>query len=133
MFEARGRLRDGVLLQQHGEPLQAPGVQAKASGHQALVEGAEGAVVLGDGLDRPQPLHVDHLSPAQEKADPLLQPVRLLLQAAIAGQLLEQLETHTGRGRLREHKEETQRTLGGRRTAPALLWSTGDGRPWFPA
>lgn len=74
--------------------MQAPGVQAKASGHQALVESAEGAVVLSDGLDWSHPLHMDHLSPTQEEADPLLQPVCLLLQAAIAGQLLKQLETH---------------------------------------
>lgn len=58
------------------------------------MEGAEGAVELCNGLDRSQPLHVDHLSSAQEEADPLLQPVRLLLQAAIAGQLLKQLETY---------------------------------------
>lgn len=81
------------LLQQHGEPLQAPGVQAKVLGHQAFVEGAKGAVVLGNRLNWSQPLHVDHLSSTQQEADPLLQPLCLLLQAAIARELLKQLET----------------------------------------
>lgn len=71
------------------------------------MEGAEGAVVLGDGLDRSQPLQVDHLSSTQEEADPLLQPVRLLLQAAVAGQLLKQLGTQAeeGSGDKQGHRE----------------------------
>lgn len=82
-------------------------MQAKASGHQALVEDAEGAVVFGDGLDWSQPLHVDHLSPTQEEADPLLQPVCLLLQAAIAGQLLKQLrDTQRVRKQRGTHREQ---------------------------
>lgn len=72
-------------------------MQAKASGHQAFVEDAEGAVVFADGLYWSKLLQVDHLSPTQQKADPLLQPVCLLLQAAIAGQLLKQLDTHRQR------------------------------------
>ena len=54
------RSYDSLLLQQHGEPLQAAGVQVKPLGHQVLVEGAEGAVVLSDWLDWSQPLHMDH-------------------------------------------------------------------------
>lgn len=70
------------------------------------MKGAEGAVVLGDGLNWSQPLHVDHLSATQEEADPLLQPVCLLLQAAIAGQLLKQLEIQGGVRKQREtHRE----------------------------
>lgn len=79
-----------VILQHHGEPLQAPGVQTKPSGQQTLVEGVEGAVMFSDGLDWSQPLHVDYLSPTKEEADPLLQPLCLLLQATIAGKLLKQ-------------------------------------------
>lgn len=109
-FEELGLPWDSVLLQQHGEPLQASGVQAKASGHQALVEGAEAAVVLADGLDRSQPLHVDHLSAPQEKADPLLEPVRLLLQAAIAGQLLKQLGRHRQRTGQKNRGEKAEKT-----------------------
>lgn len=56
------------------------------------MEEAQGAVVLCDGLNWSQYLLVDHLSPTQQEADPLLQPVGLLLQAAIAGQLLEELQ-----------------------------------------
>lgn len=82
-----------LLLQQHGEPLQAPGVQAKAAGQEILMKSVEGAVVLGNGLNWSQPLHVDHLSAAQQEADPVFQPVCLLLQAAIDGELLKQLET----------------------------------------
>lgn len=88
---------DSILLQHHGEPLQASGVKVKALGHQVFVENAEGVVVLSNGLDWSKPLQVDHLSPAQQKADPLLQPAGLLLQAAIAGQLLEQLDMAEGR------------------------------------
>lgn len=73
-------------------------MQAEVTGHQAFVEGAEGAVVFGEGLYRSQPLHVDHLSPTQEVADPLFQPVRLLLQATVARQLLKQLEITDSRG-----------------------------------
>lgn len=105
-------------------------MQAKASGHQALVERIEGAVVLCDGLDGSQPLHMDHLSSTQEKTDPLLQPVCLLLQAAIAGHLLKQLDTHRTR---RGQKTEGHRTCDSRNTAAALLWSTDDEHPWFPA
>lgn len=72
-------------------------MQAKGAGHEAPVEGAQGAVVLSDGPDWSQPLHMDYMSSTQEKADPLLQPVCLLLQAAIAGQLLKQLEVHRQR------------------------------------
>lgn len=67
-------------------------MKVKALGHQAFVENAEGVVVLGNELDWSKPLQVDHLSPTQQKADPLLQPVGLLLQVAIAGQLLKQLD-----------------------------------------
>lgn len=83
------RLVRGVtVLQQHGESLQAPGVHPKVPGHQVLMEGAKGAVVLGDGRDRSEPLQVDQPSSAQQDADPLLQPLRLLLQSEVAGQLL---------------------------------------------
>lgn len=68
-------------------------MQAKVSRHQVLVEGAEPAVVLSHRLDQSQTLHVGHLNSTQEKADSLLQPVCLLLKAAIAGYLLKQLET----------------------------------------
>lgn len=98
-----------VLVQQHGEALQAPGVQPEASGHQALVEGAEGAVVLGQGLHRSQPLHVHHLGPPQEEADPLLQPVRLLLQPVVAGQLLQNLK-HTAGQKLEPQRRRDSRT-----------------------
>lgn len=83
-------------------------MQAKPLGHQVLVEDAEGVVVFSDGLDRSKPLQVGHLNPAQQKADPLLQPIRLLLQSAIAGQLLKQLEAHrqrTGQENREEHGE----------------------------
>ncbi|KAA8591990.1 hypothetical protein FQN60_017364, partial [Etheostoma spectabile] len=46
---------------EHGEPLQAAGVQVEPAGHQGLVEGVEGAVVLSDGLHRAQSLYVDNL------------------------------------------------------------------------
>lgn len=82
---------NSLLLQHHAEPLQAPGVQTKPSGHQIHVECVEGAVVLVDGLDWPKPLHMDHLSPTQEEADPLRQPLCLLLQSVIVGKLLKQL------------------------------------------
>lgn len=62
------------------------------------MEGAEGAVVLSNGLNWSQPLHVDHLSATQEETDPLLQPLSLLLQAAVAGQLLKQLDTQAEEG-----------------------------------
>lgn len=119
-----------ILLQHHGEAVQAARVQAQPPAHQALVEGAERAEVLGDGLDQTQPLHVDHLSSSQEEADPFFQPVRLLLEAAVARQLLKQLETQEEDGSeagLRRHLEEE------RRTAAALLWPIGDEHPYSPA
>lgn len=73
--------------------MQAAGVQVEPLGQQFLVEGAEHSVVFGDGPRRSQPLHVDHLSPAQEEADPLFEAVGLVLQAAEARQLHEELRT----------------------------------------
>lgn len=60
-------------------------MEVKALRHQALVESAKNTVLLSNGLDWSQPLHMNDLSPTKEKADPLPQPVYLLLQAAIAG------------------------------------------------
>lgn len=56
------------------------------------MEQAEVAAVLSDGLDWSKPFQVYHLNASQQKTDPLLQPVCLLLQAAIDGQLLKQLQ-----------------------------------------
>ena len=70
-------------------------MQAEAVGHQALVEGAEGLVVRVDGLHRAHPLHVDDLGAPQQQADPLLQLLGPLLQAAVAGQPLHELGRHT--------------------------------------
>lgn len=103
-------------------------MKVKALGHQAFVENAEGAVVLSNGLDWSKPLQVDHLSPAQQKADPLLQPAGLLLQVAIAGQLLKQLDAH-GQGRVTKQRQ-TQSTCDSTSTAAALPWSTDDEHPW---
>lgn len=91
-----------LLLKHHSEARQAPRVQAQPSGHQILVEGVQCAVVLGDELDQSQPLHVDHLSSSQKVTDSFLQPVRLLLEAAVARQLLKQLEIQE------EDKSETR-------------------------
>lgn len=69
-------------------------MQVQLVGHQGLVEHAEFTAVLNDRLDRSKPFQVFDLDPTQQKANPLLQPVGLLLQAAIDGQLLKQLEPH---------------------------------------
>lgn len=73
-------------------------MQVKLVGHQGLVEGAEVTTVLNDRLDRSKPVQVFDLDSTQQKANPLLQPVCLLLQAAIDGQLLEQLKPHENPG-----------------------------------
>ena len=73
-------------------------MQAEAVGHEALVEGAEGLVVCVDGLHWPQPLHVDDLGAPQQQADPLLQLLGVLLQAAVAGHPLHELGRHTETG-----------------------------------
>lgn len=49
-------------MEHHAEALQAPGMQTQPAGQQALVEGVEAAVVLGDGLDRSQFVRVKDLS-----------------------------------------------------------------------
>lgn len=74
--------------------------------------------MLSYGLNWSQSVHVHHLGSTQEEADPLLQPVCLLLQAAIAGQLLEKLEAHS---RGQETKGSTETTHVGRRATAALL------------
>lgn len=86
------RSRNPVLVQKHSEALEAPGVQVKRVAHQGLVEHAEVTAVLDDGLDRAEALQVHGLNPPQQQADPLLQPVRLLLQAAVDRELLEELK-----------------------------------------
>lgn len=118
-----------ILLKHHSEARQAPRVQAQPSGHQILVEGVQCAVVLGDELDQSQPLHVDHLSSSQKVTDSFLQPVRLLLEAAVARQLLKQLEIQE------EDKSETRLkgNLEQKTAAAALLWPTGDEHPYCPA
>lgn len=88
-------------------------MQTQASRHQRLVEGVEGAVVLSDGLDRTQPLDVDDLGATQEKADPLLQPLCLLLQATIAGQPFKQLANREAREALQIVKGDIRVTCGG--------------------
>lgn len=76
-------------------------MQVELVARQGLVEHAEVAAVLNDGLDRSKPLQVFDLDPTQLEADPLLQPVGLLLQAAIDGQLLKQLEPQENGGQRR--------------------------------
>lgn len=73
------------------------------------MEQAEVTTVLNDRLDGSKPFQVDDLNSTQQKTDPLLQPVRLLLQAAVDGQLLKQLEPHERRG---------QQTPGGVSSTP---------------
>lgn len=73
-------------------------MQVKLVGHQGLVERAEVTTVLNDRLDRSKPVQVFDLDSTQQKADPLLQPVCLLLQAAIDGQLLKHLKPHENPG-----------------------------------
>lgn len=52
----------------------------------------QGAVVFCNGLNQTQCLNMAHLGTTQEEADPVLQQIRLLLQAAIAGELPKELQ-----------------------------------------
>lgn len=89
-------------MEQRGETLQAPGVQVTWGAHEGLVEQAEVTAVLNDRLHQSKAFQVYDLDSTQQKTDPLLQPVRLLLQAAVDGQLLKQLKHET-----REARSET--------------------------
>lgn len=104
-------------------------MQVTGLAHEGLVEQAEVTAVLKDGLDGSKPVQVHELNSTQQQADSLLQPVRLLLQAAIDGQLLKQLKPHE-KARSGKAQRRQRHTTGGQAT---VLWSTADGRPWFPA
>lgn len=54
-------------------------MQVELVGHQGLVEHAEVTAVLNDRLDWSKAFQVFDLDPTQQKANPLLQPVGLLL------------------------------------------------------
>lgn len=98
-------------MEQRSEALQAPGVQVEWGAHEGLVEQAEVTAVLNDRLHRSKPFQVYDLNSTQQQTDPLLQPVGLLLQAAVDGQLLEQLQTHQRPGQKQPEQPEQQEKL----------------------
>lgn len=120
-----------IPVEQRAEALQAPGVQVQWVAHEGLVEQAEVTTVLKDWLDGSKAFQVYDLKSTQQETDAVLQAVCLLLQAAIEGQLLKQLKPH--QSQVRKHPAVALALASTTGREAAVLWSTHDGRPWFPA